>query len=45
MREERDNAGARSEERGLLGTPMEEDEDSFIGAELEDQREQERRTD
>ena len=45
LREERDDVGAESEGRGLLGTPIEEEEDSFIGAELEDERERERRTD
>lgn len=36
LREEREGMG--SEERGLLGTPIEEEEDSFIGAEMERER-------
>lgn len=39
LREERDDVDGGSEERGLLGTPMEEEEDGFIGAGLEDERE------
>ena len=43
LREQHEHVGSGSEERGLLGTPMEEEEDSFIGAELGDEREWERR--
>lgn len=43
LREQQDGLGEGSEERGLLGTPMEEEEDSFIGAELDDEREALRR--
>lgn len=42
LREEREGIAEGSEERGLLGTPIEE-EDSFIGAEMEIERERERR--
>ncbi|KAF1927404.1 uncharacterized protein M421DRAFT_6185 [Didymella exigua CBS 183.55] len=37
LREQREDAGEGSEHRSLLGTPMEE-EDSFIGAEMERER-------
>ena len=43
LREQQDGLGEGSEERGLLGTPMEEEEDGFIGAELDDEREALRR--
>jgi chloride channel 3/4/5 len=39
LREEGDGVDGGSEERGLLGTPIEEEEDGFIGAGLEDERE------
>ncbi|KAF2996084.1 hypothetical protein E8E13_004568 [Curvularia kusanoi] len=42
LREERDGVDDEGEERGLLGTPVEE-EDSFIGAGLERHREREGR--
>ncbi|KAF3037487.1 hypothetical protein E8E12_004711 [Didymella heteroderae] len=39
LREQRDDVGEGNEQRGLLGTPMEEEEDSFIGAEMDSDRE------
>ncbi|KAF3041026.1 hypothetical protein E8E11_002636 [Didymella keratinophila] len=35
LREQRGDVGEGSEQRGLLGTPMEEEEDMFIGAEMD----------